>query len=477
MFIFIALCLILAFLPLPYGSVEPWSIYIFEAATLILFGLHLVRRRGSQEPAENEAKAQAPFRIPLIFKLCLGLFFAVAILHVLPLPPAAVRFLSPSSAAAVGQDLGEKTWRALSLAPALSAYELLKYVCYFLFARLVFLYISSRRRLEIFVWVVLAGAVFQSLYGLEEYFGGTHRIFGWKNVYYADSTFGTFVNRNHFAGFLEMALPLGIGYLLAKADFFSIGRRTGFKERLLWFGQERLQKTVIHAVAPIILGLGLFFSRSRGGLFNFFLATFFMIFALTLGGKKGSGQGADRGGRAAGDARAARSRIIVRTVLLLIVGAALLIGINPILERFSADQVRNEGRPILYKYTLDLISHYPSFGTGPGTYVYAYPRFEKIQTPGLTDHAHNDYLELLAEMGVIGGGGLIIAAFGAFVSLFIRWTKRKDPFVKGISLGILAGILAILVHSFGDFNLRIPANAVYFASFFAVAMGALRSKF
>ena len=82
---------------------------------------------------------------------------------------------------------------------------------------------------------MLLVAVFESFYGMIEFFGGTNRIFGFKNIYYSGSATGTFINRNHFAGFLNMIFPLSIGYLLTKAQFFSMKNEMSWKEKVLWF--------------------------------------------------------------------------------------------------------------------------------------------------------------------------------------------------------------------------------------------------
>jgi O-antigen ligase len=149
---------------------------------------------------------------------------------------------------------------------------------------------------------------------------------------------------------------------------------------------------------------------------------------------------------------------------------AVTIGIRPIIERFSWESVPREGRPVIFKNTLKLFKAYPLFGTGPGTFVYAYTKYEKFYVRGITDHAHNDYLELLAESGLLGGGCLILLAFAALGYLFWWWTKRSDYFVRGVGLGCMAGIAAILIHSLTDFNLRIPANAVYFITLYTLAL-------
>lgn len=156
---------------------------------------------------------------------------------------------------------------------------------------------------------------------------------------------------------------------------------------------------------------------------------------------------------------------------LAVVFIAIYIGIKPIIERFTLESFWRETRPKFYELTMRMIADYPLFGTGAGTYIYAYTSYEREDFRGILHHAHNDYLETLAEMGLIGGGAIILTAFFAFGFLLWRWQKlqEREYFRRGVGLGLLSGIMAILIHSVSDFNLRIPANLVYFLSFYVLA--------
>lgn len=482
--IFIGLCCLLVYIPLPYGGVEEWAIFIFEAAVLVLFALHIAGRfvKSADSSGGENGELRAAEKVPWPIKALLAVFFIIAGLQLVPLPHALLKALSPQTAGlyeSLARDgilaAGDTAGRTLSLSPGLSFYELLKYLCYGIFAYLVYAHIRSRKEARIFVFFMMAAGVFESLYGLEEYFGGTYRIFAWKNIYYQGNAFGTFVNRNHFSGFLEMILALSIGYLLARADFFSMKRGLSLREKIVWFGQERLQKTIIAGIVPVILGVGIIFSWSRSGVFVFLAALLTMIVLVSWSGKRrvesnGKREAAD----GAGGER--RSRRLIRTVFVGVAGIALMLGISPLLERFSAGQVEGEGRPILYRFTMDVIRQFPFSGVGAGCYLYGYNMAEREYTPNLTTHAHNDYLEVLAESGVAGGGALILAGLAALVLLGVRWKKRRDYFVKGVMLGCIAGIAGMLIHSATDFSLRMPANAAFFLALYALGLkvGTLR---
>jgi len=456
--VFWGVCIFILLLPLPFGAVDEWAVFTFEAATFVLFVLSLVGAgRADEREDRNGALGRAPF--PPWLKTLSVLSLGVGVLQLVPLPPSILSAISPLASGIWGGvspgaetgTLAARGWATLSLVPNFTLYELIRYVFYFLFAYLVYKHVSTRKRVKVFVFLLFAAACFQSFYGLAEFFGGTQRIFGFQREAYIDSATGTFINRNHFAGFLEMIFPVSMGYLLAGASFFVMKRGGSFKEKILWFGQERLQQAVVFGIIPILIGIGIFFSRSRTGIFLFFASIFLMVVALSgAGGRKPTK--------------------IIRTVLLAVVFAVILIGIRPVIERFSFAALAHEVRPVYFKNTVEIIKDFPVAGTGLGTYFYAYPMYEKKYSGDLLEHAHNDYLELLAGGGIVGGGLMIVLAFGTLIWLFARWAKRSDNLVRGVGLGCLVGIASILIHSLTDFNLHITANAVLFVTLYALAM-------
>ena len=479
--VFWGICLLIAFIPLPYGGVGEGAIFIFEVGVFVLAGVHAAGtlrtggtggggNRGadgrwyaegwrSGEGGEKAAGGGAARKVPWPVKALVAIFLGLSVCQIVPLPRGIVEVLSPR----IVEIKGGGAWVTLSPAPVLSLYELLKYAALAVFGYLVYVQARSKKKVRILIFVMMASGVFQALYGLAEYFGGSHRIFGWKNIYYPTAAFGTFVNRNHYSAFLEMMLALSIGYLLARADFFAMKPNLSLREKLVWFGQERLQKTIIAGIVPVILGVGIVFSWSRSGVFVFLASLLTMIVLASWAGKRGAESGGEGGGKA-------RSRRLIRTVFAGVVGIALMLGISPLIDRFSAEIVRSEGRPLLYKFTGDVIRAFPFSGVGLGCYMYGYNMFEAQYTPGRTTHAHNDYLEVLAESGLPGGAALVAAGLAALAVMAARWLKRRDNFVRGVGLGCVAGIAGILVHSFTDYSLRMPANAAYLVALYALGL-------
>ena len=477
--VFWGLCAVLVFLPLPIGAVEEWSVFVFEAATIALFLAYLggrifrwgtPRRHEALDADDPDAYAG---RLPVFAKVLVGVFLAVSVLQIVPLPAGLVRVLSPKAfgiyASLVNDAVIAPSSRlTLSLAPHASVSKLVLMLCYGLFGYLVLKTVRSRRRAEILVVVVIASALFQALYGMAETFSGHETILGRPKRYGIGSVTGTFVNRNHLAGFLEMAFPLGLGYLLVKARYFAMEKGMSLRRRILWFSQESLQWSLLLALVPIFIGLGLIFSRSRSGIVV--LAVIAVLAVAAAASWRSFSQSDPAGPGRRGEPGFGR---MVRLVVMAVLASAVWLGIGPVIERFSEVDITAEGRRTFYQNTLEMIGDFPWTGTGKGTYVNAYPIYEKVDDHLRLSFAHNDYLEYMAENGVVGGGALILAGAGLLVWLVVLWRRRRSGFSKGIGLGAILGVTALFLHGFTDFNLQITANAVYFTTLAMLAAAVL----
>ncbi|HMA54475.1 MAG TPA: O-antigen ligase family protein [Acidobacteriota bacterium] len=478
--VFWGLCAVLVFVPLPIGSVEEWSVFVFEAATVGLFLLYVCGRlfgRGGARPSEADIGG----RLPRFVKVLIGAFLGISLLQIVPLPAGLVKILSPRAHgiyAGLVKDavIAPAPRLTLSLSPGATIDELVLIVCYGLFGYLVLRTVRSRARAEILVIVILASALFQAFYGMAETFSGHEMILGRAKRYSLGSVTGTFVNRNHLAGFLEMAFPLSLGYLLVKARYFAMEKGMPLRRRVLWFSQESLQWTLLLGLVPVFIGVGLIFSKSRSGIMILAVTAVLAVVAAASWRvfSDGDRTRADRAGeRGPGGGAMGRA---VRLVVMAVLAAAVGLGIGPIIERFSEVDISAQGRKTFYKNTIEMIGDFPWTGTGKGTYVNAYPMYEKVDDRMRLSFAHNDYLEYAAENGVVGGGALVFAGLGLVVWLAGMWRRRRSSFAKGIGLGAILGVTALLLHGFTDFNLQITANAVYFTTLAMLAAAVLGHK-
>jgi len=124
-------------------------------------------------------------------------------------------------------------------------------------------------------------------------------------------------------------------------------------------------------------------------------------------------------------------------------------------------------------YAIPLVRDYAPFGSGPGTFYVAFPRYRPATVPNFYTQTHNDYVQFASESGVAGLaiiGAFVLAALGA--ALLAQW-RRRDPLMRGMSFACIMGVTAILIHSWTDFNLQIPANAALFMVLLALGWTAL----
>ena len=476
-FVFWGLCAVLVFVPLPIGSVREWAVFVFEAATIGLFLLHVagggLRHRAGRTKGEGGGGV-----LPRFVRVGIGVFVVLLVVQIVPLPEAVVGVLSPRAHAVYaglardGLAAASPSWMTLSLSPSASVSEAILVVCYGLFGFLVLRTVRTRRRAEALALVVIASALFQAFYGMAEVFSGHETILGRPKRHNVGSVTGTYVNRNHLAGFLEMAFPLGLGYLLVKARYFAMEKGMSLRRKIVWFGQESLQWTFLLGLVPVFIGLGIVFSRSRSGIMV--LAVTAVLAAAAAASWRelsdGDGGGAGAGG---GERRLGR---VVRLVVAVVLAAAVWLGIGPIVRRFADVDITSDSRRTFYANTLEMIGDFPWTGSGKGTFVNAYPMFEKLDDRLRLSFAHNDYLELAAENGIPAAAALLAAGVALLVWLFALWRRRRDPFAKGIGLGAGLGVAALLIHGFTDFNLQIPANAVYFTALAMLAAAVLTTR-
>lgn len=348
-------------------------------------------------------------------------------------------------------------WRALSLIPTAteSAWlALLPPVTVFLVA----IRLSSTQLFKL-VLLFLGVATAEALLGLIQYGDGPDSVFRFGNRLMGDSTSGTYGNRNHLAGLLEMALPVGLALLAAtvgrhRPAHTSDGgrrRRRTFRQWLARFSVERLNQAALYAAASLAILLGLIFTRSRGGVSLAMLAILLAMpaFANRLGGRNVYG--------------------LIGTFTAVGLGLASLIGLAPVWSRFTLQDPIADGRWKIFDATLQAIGEFFPLGSGAGTFEEVMRRFHPIDFPGVTiNHAHNDYLEWMLEAGL--GAGFLIAAW--LLLYFRQWGRVWQlgvwtPF-RFAQVGAGIALFLMMLHTLTDFNLRIPANAVFTAFLAAV---------
>ncbi len=393
------LCILLIFTPLARAAVQGWAVCVIHMLTVIALTVFLADKslRGKWEWIRTRLDK------PIAALLCLCLVSAVFSRH---------RFSS---------------FQAVML--------LLDYIVWFY---LLIHTVRSRSQFRQVIYTVLGMGVFLAVFGLFKLWG--MNPFPWWTYpgLVSDRLTASFGNPDHLAGYMEMAIPLALGFLL-----------TGIKEG----------KRVFTGFAAVLMFTALIFSLSRGGWIGTVCALYFMGMVVlrqrNLRYKK----------------LLVTALTLFLPVMLVILSAADVVTRIRTFEQ-GTEMPSFEARITAWKGTVNMIRAYPLLGSGPGTFAYVYTQY---QPPGLGAYynmAHNDYLHFLAETGLFLAV-IIIWIIGSFYRAGFEKMKHPSRLVRGMTLGSMSGITALLVHSIGDFNLHIPANALVFACLAAVVAAPL----
>ena len=289
------------------------------------------------------------------------------------------------------------------------------------------------------VLALAATALAQSAFGAVQWSLHPDRVYGRASPF-VTAPFGSYVNHNHFAGLVEMAAVVALGAAVAAAR-----RDGGPSPRSLALGGTALGLAATHLA-----------SRSRGGLLAL-AAGLLALGALTLAAPSRH-------------ARSVRSRVALVAAGLVVVLAFGLAAVPASTRRHLATALRGatdasgEYRVDVARDTMRLAAQRPLLGWGLGAYADAFPSVKRAHGDVRTTHAESDVLEFLAEGGVFGLAVLGVLGFVIGRGLRARVREGRDPWRKGLAIAAAGGAIALLAHSFLDFNLRLPANALAFAS-------------
>jgi len=406
---------------------EDQNLFVLGMGVLGLFLASLSVRR--------QSRAQSPDHRAEWLALALLCYIAF---QLLPLPVSVLRVLSPARADLIEAlaPLGlRSSFFPLSVAPSLSLVHFLLFGAYVVVFFLVRQFTrSSKDNPWLTTLPILGIAAWQGAWGVQQFVSGGDQSFA----------HGTYPVKNHFAGMLEMSLPLAVA-------FGVVALQKGDSNRPL-STSAAVRAAIGFSAAALMLG-GILSSLSRMGMVSC-IGSLLVMGILALSIKRGK----------------KRWPILVASGLAVVLALASFAPAQ-LVVRFS--EISTEGRLDVGKETLRLIAAYPLFGTGLGGYQSA---FEKFKTTGFAlaqDYAHNDYLQFFAELGLVG---FLIG--GAFLFLVLTKSVRsgignRDLDRRWLGLACSGALAAILIHSVADFNLYVPANAMLLAWICGIAAGGL----
>jgi len=389
-FLRVGICSLLAFAVLTHGAVEEWSAAVLEIGASVLFLSWALSSLFSREE-----ELHIPSLLPPLVLLA-GVGFGQLLFHTTV--------------------YAYRTRMELQL---LLAYAIVLFV-----AGQAYRTLADWRG---FVWFVMTMGFAVAVFGILQHLTFNGKLYWFREMRYGGIPFGPYVNRNHFAGLMEMVIPVGLTPLV--------------------FGKVRQERWMMVGLLTLLPIVALFLSASRGGIIAFLGELVVLAFLLRL--RHSGGKHALAGG----------------LVLLLAVLLVSWVGVQEALQRFASLQsleLNPDKRISMARDTWHIFLDNPLAGTGLGTLQSVFPKYDTLYDGKVVDHAHNDYLEALAETGILGG-----LCCGVFLSLLLvrglrRLLKQENSAAAALQTGGLVGCVGILVHSLVDFNLHIPSNALLF---------------
>jgi O-antigen ligase len=422
---------VLIFSALAFGSREPWSIGLVELIITVLILLWAIRFA-----ADRRVTISVPaMALPIAGLIALGLVQSVA---------------------TTGGD-GRIRSLSMDVESTRGAVAVLVFVlAFFLIAANFF---ATRERLNALANVLIIFGLAMSVFALIQRFTWDGHIYWVRPTPY--NAFGPFVNRNHYAGYMEMLAPLPLALVLARGVH---------KESWVFYG-----------FASAIMGLTIIVSLSRGGIISLMAG---IAFVVIMSGRHERRHGqATRDGLTGGRPFAARrsSAMLKRVGAVALVAAVITLGViwigaEGIINRAaeSVDQMKitdpeleSISRTGIWRDCIKMIRDHPITGVGLGAYETAFPVYARHNGMFVSNYVHNDYIQALTDGGTVGG--LLALAFIVLIlRAMFRAMKSDDPLLAGLAIGCGAGVFSMFVHSLFDFNLQVPSNALLFLFLSAV---------
>ena len=435
---FVLFIVTLIFAPLAFGTVELWSMTVVEiliCVTLsILFVLKLQKKHTFLE---------VPGLVPLF---CLLIWMA---LQLVPIPPELLTIISPGSLAAYGPviEAGDlDRWLPISVNRKATLYELIRFGSYVLFYILAIQVLSDGRKVKKAVRIILYLAAFIAALAIAQKYTADNLMYWFRTVPERANIMGPWVYKNQYAGFMAMLLPLVFGlffyYRIKVEDDVSLRVRIASL-----FSSPSTNIRVYLGLGMMLIFLSVFLSLSRSGvIYTLVSLIIFYLFSTPKGAKK--------------------NWSLMLLLVLFVVVYGVFFDVSDVTSRFNKTLTEegefNFNRFETWRDTMGMVKTFWLTGAGFGTFVDVFPLFKTMQNPYIYDHAHNDYIEIVTDGGVIAFA-LIVWFLYSFLSKGVQiWRRRRDQYALVMGGAALAGIVSMLLFSVTDFNMHNGADGLYF---------------
>lgn len=450
----------LAFLPLPFGSVVDEARTWLIAVPLALCIVAALVRLWATRDRTNTAQPTAPW---LIWGNGALLLLAVIALQLVPLPRGVLAAISPESdaiwsAASQLTVLSGGTPRSafpISIDPPATRVELFRMAALVATFTVAALLVRNNVRRQVLAMTICAAALFEVAYGVREAALERYAIWGWQNRLIFNRVTGTFVNPNHFAHYLALALPLAL--FIAAVRWHRAGGRE-VRRRLVTLVETSFVQVGFAVVAMLACLVGMLLAQSRGALLA--LAGALLAVAAMLPGR-----------------RVARIALATVAGSVIIAALVLFLGTDRTVRRFLGSETSIAGRRIGLQAAAGVWQRFPVFGSGAGTFERVVSMEQREDLDRIYHHVHNDYAEIGATTGTLGFVVAMVTLLGGYVALVRMTLGARAPELtwsrRAFQVAALACLTVAMVHALVDFNFYIPANPATLAAILGASVASL----
>jgi O-antigen ligase len=409
-FAFLVICVAIVLSALAYGTVHYWALALFNlgAFTVLVLWVFDSWQLGSLRISRNW------LQVPLLGALGIGL------VQLLPLTST------------------------LSHDPYSTRLVLVQFTTLLIYFAATLVFVDTPHRLRLLVRTIMIFGFFLAVFGLTQSFTSPTKVY-WVRELTESTAFGPFINRHHFAGYMELTIALPLGLIFA--------------------GAVDKEKILLYLFVAGLMGIALVMTTSRGGIISLVAEIVFLVIVPAVWRSKKEKHREERHRTKPHRLKSVGIRVgLTGAILVTLFFGVIFLGGEFSIYRFI-DSVNTDdpttGRAHFWSVTLDIIKANPYLGTGLGAFGVVYTKYDTRNGLFRLEQAHNDYLQVLSDAGIVGG----VLALSFVALLFykaLQRAKSADDFRRGVALAGLGGCFAVLVHSFFDFTLHTTSNALLF---------------
>lgn len=431
--IFLLICSMLVLAVVAFGAVDFWALGFLSLFTGLMVVLWITDAWFKKEFRINLNALQIPL---------LGLIF-IGLIQLLPFRQAEIP----------GGLLSIPAVASLSLMPYSTRLAIIQLIIYVVFLAAADTFINNQNRLRKTVLTIIIFGSIMAFFGILQRLASLEEIYGLRPTGQA-IPFASYINQHHFAALLEMTIGITLALIFGEAT--------------------KKNKRIFLITAVVIMGIAIVLTSSRGGMLSLLFVIGFIVAANV---RQKSAAKTNLPIKNSSNFRRTAAFLGGGLFLFLILfGSVLLLGGDESLLRgigLGNEADVSNGRTHFWQIALQIFFDYPIFGAGLNSFGVAFTHYDTWNGTFRVEQAHNDYLQILADAGILG-----FACVAAFIYLLFKkgWRtigETADPFRRSAAIGALAGCGGILIHSFFDFPLRTPANAFFFLILTVLATAAI----